>query len=99
MKDRIQIDGVWYVKENKPAPLDIIFYDSAVYEDNDYCIEASRDKESLKYINIEVIDKKTNTKEYIDNKDYLKDVMNGDSVDFMNEELFRNFLINLNWIK
>jgi len=93
-------DGIWHLlKENKQEPLDIIFYDGAVYEDNDYCIEASRDKESLKYINIEVLDKKTNTKEYIDNEYYLKDVINGEIVDFMNEELFRNFLINLNWIK
>ena len=98
MKDRIQIDGVWYIKENKPAPLDIIFYDGAVYEDDDYCIEASRNKE-CKWIDIEVLDKNTGKKEYIDNKEYLEYVIKGDTVDFMNEELLRNFLINLNWIE
>jgi hypothetical protein len=97
MKDRIQIDGVWYVKENKPAPLDIIFYDSAVYEDNDYCIEASRNKES-KWIYLEIDNKTTGEKEYIDNEEYLKDVINGEAVCFMNGNLLRNFLINLNWI-
>ena len=98
MKDKIQIDGVWYVKENKIAPLDIIFYDSAVYEDNDYCIEAYRDKK-YKSISIEVKDKNTGKKEYIDTQEYIKEVINGEVVCFMNEKLLRNFLITLNWIK
>ena len=98
MKDRIQIDGVWYIKENKQEPLDIIFYDGAVYEDDDYCIEAHRNKES-KWIYLEIYDKNTGKKEYIDNEDYIKGVINGNNVDFMNEELLRNFLINLNWIE
>ena len=98
MKDRIQIDGVWYIKENKQEPLDIIFYDGAVYEDDDYCIEATRHK-GFHGIYVEVKDKNTGEKEYIDNEDYLKYVIKGDTVDFMNEELLRNFLINLNWIE
>ena len=98
MKNRIQIDGVWYVKESKQEPLDIIFYDGAVYEDDNYCIEASRDKE-YNSISVEVLDKNTNTKEYIDSQEYIKGVIKGDTVDFMNEELLRNFLINLNWIE
>ena len=94
-----KVDDIWHLlKENKQEPLDIIFYDGAVYEDNDYCIEASRDKE-YNSISIEVYDKNTNTKEYIDNEDYLKYVIKGDTVDFMNGELLRNFLINLNWIE
>ena len=98
MKDRVQIDGVWYIKENKQEPLDIIFYDGAVYEDDYYCIEAYRDKE-YKSISVEIYDKNTGKKEYIDNEDYIKGVINGNNVDFMNEELLRNFLINLNWIE
>ena len=97
MKDRIEIDGVWYVKEIQ-EPLDIIFYDGAVYEDDNYCIEASKDKEH-KIIDIEVIDKNTGEKEYIHSQEYIKDVINGNNVDFMNGELLRDFLINLNWIK
>jgi hypothetical protein len=97
MKDRIEIDGVWYVKEIQ-EPLIINFYDGALYEDESYCIEASRYKESNS-IYIEIDDKITGEKEYIDNEDYIKDVINGDTVDFMNGELLRNFLINLNWIK
>jgi len=98
MEDRVQIDGIWYIKENKQEPLDIIFYDGAVYEDDDYCIEASRDKE-YNSISVEIYDKNTGKKEYIDNEDYIKGVIKGDTVDFMNEELLRNFLINLNWIE
>ena len=92
-------DGIWHLlKENKQEPLDIIFYDGAVYEDDYYCIEASRDKE-YKSISVEIYDKNTGKKEYIDNEDYIKGVINGNNVDFMNEELLRNFLINLNWIE
>ena len=92
-------DGIWHLlKENKQEPLDIIFYDGAVYENDNYRIEASRDKE-YKWINIEVLDKNTNKKEYIDNKEYLEYVIKGDTVNFMNEDLFRNFLITLNWIE
>jgi len=94
-----KVDSIWHLlKENKQAPLDIIFYDGAVYEDDDYCIEAHRNKES-KWIYLEIDNKTTGEKEYIDNEDYLKYVIKGDTVDFMNEELLRNFLINLNWIK
>lgn len=92
-------DDIWHLlKENKQEPLDIIFYDGAVYEDDDYCIEASRDKE-CKWIDIEVLNKNTGKKEYIDNEEYLKYVIKGDKVDFMDEKLLRNFLINLNWIE
>lgn len=98
MKDRIQIDGIWYIKENKQEPLDIIFYDGAVYENDYYCIEASRNKE-YNSISVEVTYKNTGKKEYIDNEEYLKYVIKGDKVDFMDEKLLRNFLINLNWIE
>ena len=98
MKDRIQIDGVWYIKENKQEPLDIIFYDGAVYEDDDYCIEATRHK-GFHGIYLEIDNKNTGKKEYVDNEDYLKDVINGEAVCFMNGNLLRNFLINLNWIE
>ena len=94
-----KVDGIWHLlKKEMQEPLDIIFYDGAVYENDDYCIEASRDKE-YKWISVEIYDKNTNTKEYVDNEDYLKDVIKGEAVDFMNEELLRNFLINLNWIE
>ena len=92
-------DGIWHLlKKEMQEPLDIIFYDGAVYENDDYCIEASRDKE-YKWISVEIYDKNTGKKEYVDNEDYLKDVIKGEAVDFMDGELLRNFLINLNWIK
>ena len=50
-KDRIQIDGVWYVKESNAKPttkkveiedFDITKYKGAVYETDDYCWEATK---------------------------------------------------------
>jgi len=45
MEERIQINGVWYVKEQpdvKPEPhsVDVIHTQSIIYEDQDYCFEA-----------------------------------------------------------
>ena len=92
-------DGIWHLlKKEMQEPLDIIFYDGAVYENDDYCIEATRHK-GFHGIYLEIDNKNTGKKEYVDNEDYLKDVIKGDTVDFMNEELLRNFLINLNWIE
>ena len=44
--DRIEINGVWYVKEDKPTTpdlteKDLTFTKSCVYETGDYCWEAS----------------------------------------------------------
>ena len=46
MEDRIQINGVWYVKEQPDAKLelhsvDVIHTQSIIYEDQDYCFEAT----------------------------------------------------------
>ena len=50
-KDRIQIDGVWYVKESNVKPTtkkveiddaDITKYKGATYETDDYCWEATK---------------------------------------------------------
>ena len=46
MEERIQINGVWYVKEQpdaKPEPhsVDVIHTQSIIYEDLDYCFEAT----------------------------------------------------------
>jgi len=45
MEERIQINGVWYVKEQpdtKPEPhsVDVGHTQSIIYEDQDYCFEA-----------------------------------------------------------
>jgi len=46
MKDRIQLDGIWYVKETPPPVLEIDMLDitnclSCIYEPNNWCFEAS----------------------------------------------------------
>ena len=47
MKDRIEVDGVWYIKEptiteTEPIELDPTYVESCVVESNKYCYEASR---------------------------------------------------------
>ena len=48
-KDRIQIDGVWYVKESNATPksveikdTQVIKFKGATYETNNYCWEATK---------------------------------------------------------
>lgn len=82
MKDRIQIDGVWYVREEeeKKNPVDIYYYYEAVYEDSDYCIEAHvfLDNKTLKIdptsLRFEITDKRQTPwkEEYWDNIDWLR---------------------------
>ena len=82
MKDRIQIDGVWYVKEEeeKKNPVDIYYYYEAVYEDSYYYIVArvSLSAQTLKIhptsLNFEITDKRQNPwkEDYWDNIDWLR---------------------------
>jgi hypothetical protein len=46
MEERIQINGVWYVKEQpdaklEPQSVDVTHTQSIIYEDQDYCFEAT----------------------------------------------------------
>ena len=46
MEDRIQINGVWYVKEQpdarpEPHSVEVCHTQSIIYEDQDYCFEAN----------------------------------------------------------
>lgn len=76
-EDRIQIDGVWYVREET---LDVINSISCLYENNDYCFDACRfineDGVPSEHIFIDFIDKRTEPwkKEYWDNNIWLKNV-------------------------
>ena len=88
--DRIEINGVWYVKEEyvKEDKLDltekdVTFSKSCVYETGDYCWEAvmlSKDNGENFYpdLDIEFTDKKIDTTEYWDNPDWLNRVLDGD---------------------
>jgi len=84
MKDRIEVNGVWYVKETIIEPqqeLDPTVYKARVYETDDYTFEASRiykddSEEFYEDINIEVTDKSIPKNDsarvwYIDNPIWL----------------------------
>jgi hypothetical protein len=85
--DRIEINGVWYVKEDKPNKLDltekdVTFSKSCIYETDDYCWEAiliSKDNGEEFYpdLEIEFTDKKIGTTEYWNNPLWLDNILNG----------------------
>jgi hypothetical protein len=93
--DRIEINGVWYVKEeyvkeDKPTKLDltekdVTFSKSCIYETGDYCWEAvmlSKDNGENFYpdLEIEFTDRKLETTEYWDNFIWLNHILDGDQV-------------------
>ena len=45
MKDRILIDGVWYIREHSDEDLDITEFEGLVYEDTKAVFEATRIKD------------------------------------------------------
>ena len=64
MENRIEINGVWYVREEDTTDLDITEFEGCVYETDKYCWEATR---ILKYddtyyddIDIKFTDKRNN---------------------------------------
>jgi hypothetical protein len=85
-KDRIQIDGVWYVKEeptqNKIEIEDhqLTQYQTIIYETDDYCWEASRiykddGKTFFNGVDIEFTDKEGDCKkDYWDNDNWFREV-------------------------
>lgn len=92
-KDRIQIDGVWYVRENlnqnKKEPLIYTWFDGCVIENDKYAFEISRlQKDDGTYyhdISIEFTDKRFDKREnwkveYWDNNNWMKGVLNDNPV-------------------
>jgi hypothetical protein len=88
MKDRIQIDGEWYVKEPnvKEIILDVVSYEKCVVENDSFCYEAIRikrdeDKSFYNSIDIKVTDKREKPwkEEIWDNNLYLKLILKNDS--------------------
>jgi hypothetical protein len=83
--DRIKINDIWYVKEDKPTKLDltekdVTFSKSCVYETGDYCWEASliskdNGKEFYPDLEIEFTDKKIDTTKYWDNPLWLNKIL------------------------
>ena len=108
MKERIQIDGVWYVRETetKPQPkfvdVEINASMSALYENDDYCWEAIKlindDGTHQDDIYVEFIDKKIKPKniDYWDNMLWIKGVYeyNPDSIEQASETMSDDGIIH-----
>jgi hypothetical protein len=113
--DRIEINGVWYVKEDKPTKLDltekdVTFTKSCVYETSDYCWKASliskdNGKEFYPNLDIKCIDKKIDTTEYWDNPLWLNKVLDGSKEEIeeekkdMSDQGLENFRAFLKFLK
>lgn len=91
MEDRIEINGVWYIREDlvesseSNSDLEITDFLGSVCETDDYSWEASkiyRDIESNEFynddINIKFYDKKLKEEEYWDNCQWMRNLLNGD---------------------
>jgi hypothetical protein len=91
MMDRIQINGVWYVREDfnyvreKEREMNLTFSQTCTYETDEYCWEATRlykDKETFyPDIDIKFTDKswtKPWQEEYWDNNAWMKGVLEED---------------------
>ena len=84
MNDRIQIDGIWYVKEqdanNTNTEIDYTWSESCIVENEKYILEAIRVRpkmmaEFYKDITIEIKDKQTDNTIYVDNTDYMLNML------------------------
>jgi hypothetical protein len=86
MKDRIEIDGTWYVKEQTESvkEFDTTYYQSAICESDTASFEfcyIQRDK-SLKLMgtgtqSIEYTNKETKVSDYWDSEDWISEIPNG----------------------
>ena len=89
IKDRIQIDGVWYVKEDnqkdEPIELDVIETHVCLVENTNFCYEATRmiKEEGVFYddIDIKVTDKREKPwkEDHWDNNNWMRGVLEYDS--------------------
>jgi len=112
-KDRIQIEGVWYVREET---LDVINSISCMYEDKDYAFDACKfvkDDDTLSEgVYIDFIDKRTEPwkEECWDNEKWMRGVYE-ESVDSLKDaresmcsegiskfQKFIGILIEKNWL-
>jgi hypothetical protein len=87
-KNRIQIDGVWYVKEDTidhgpEKELDVTCFEGMVTEDDKYCFEVTRimrDDGETFYpgVSIKFTNKTSNKIEYWDSDEWLIGVLEAD---------------------
>ena len=92
MKDRIEIDGVWYTREDNTTPEVIpqlepsISYEGLVFESDLYCFEVTRLRDDTgnfydKQCDIQFTDKKLDidNSEHWDNAEWMVGFLNNDS--------------------
>ena len=90
MKDRIEINGVWYVKENQSnqeeLDLDFTSFDGRVYETDLYCFEVTRilEDDGIPYDGgcIKFTDKRVRPfkEDFWDNENWFLGVLNEDPI-------------------
>lgn len=87
MEDRIEINGVWYIKESSPqikVDLEFIHFIGCSAENKNHCFEATKlykdnpNSELYEGFDIKYTDKKTKETELWDNDKWLIDVYNND---------------------
>jgi hypothetical protein len=81
MLDRIEINGVWYVRENPEETIiiDTTDYYGCVYENESFCFDATK-LESDDTIDIEITDKRKTPWEthHYDSQPFLIGILDGD---------------------
>jgi hypothetical protein len=85
MKDRIEINGIWYVKEKpdsfSPIELDPVEFEGVVVENDYFCFEATRicrDNGGHYGLDIKFTDKRIKPfkEDYWDNDSWMKGILN-----------------------
>jgi hypothetical protein len=97
MKDRIERDGVWYVREDQTKQQDVEFdfisFDGRVYESGLYCFEVTKlhkdDGTLYPGCSIEFTDKRVKPfkNEFWDNENWFLGVLNKDPVSIKSLEV------------
>jgi hypothetical protein len=110
MKNRIEIDGIWYTREDNTTPEvtpqlePSVSYEGLVFESDLYCFEATRLRDDAgnfydKHCDIKFTDKKLDidNSEHWDNVDWMNAVLNNDAeaIDEANESLCSQGLVEM----
>jgi hypothetical protein len=94
-KDKIQIDGVWYIREDQSEKkLDVTNFIGCVYENDEYVWEATKiyqddDKTFYPGVSIKFTDKRVKPwkEEYWDNEAWILGILIDESIDEVKESM------------
>jgi hypothetical protein len=90
MKDRIQIDGFWYIREDlvdtEEDKIDPVPFEGVVIENHRFCFEATRLIENKESLSIEVTDKtkEPSVEHFWDNNEFFKLILENNSAAWEN---------------